>query len=199
MRTSFTRGLKPFLVLVALAAPASAASFEVDAAHTTVGFSVRHLFTSVQGRFNEFQGKIEFDPANPATAKVEGTIRTTSINTSNEKRDTHLRSADFFDVEKFPEIKFVSTGVKNVDAAAKTGKLEGLLTIRDQARPVVLDVAFLGEGKDPWGNAKAGFTATTTINRKDFGLAWNETLETGGVLVGDEVTITINVEGNLVE
>ena len=186
-------------LLMALATPASAASFEVDAAHTTVGFSVRHLFTSVQGRFDEFDGKIEFDPANPATAKVDGTIRTKSINTNNEKRDNHLRSGDFFDAEKFPEMKFHSTGVKDIDPANKTGKIEGILTIRDHARPVVLDVAFLGQGQDPWGNEKAGFTATTLINRKDFGLAWNETLETGGVLVGDEVTITIHAEGNVVE
>jgi polyisoprenoid-binding protein YceI len=196
MRNSTAGRLFAMALLLGAASPAAAETFAIDAAHTTVGFSVRHLFTSVQGRFDEFAGRIEFDPASPAGAKVSGTIQAKSINTNNEKRDTHLRAPDFFDVEKFPTIEFQSTKVESVDPAKNTGKLHGTLTIRGNARPVVLDVAFLGRGKDPWGNDKAGFTATTTIHRKDFGLTWNETLETGGVLVGDEVTITINAEGS---
>src|SRR5262249_25017864 len=107
------------------------------------------------------------------------------------------RSKDFFDVDKFPKITFVSTGVSDVDAAKKSGKLHGKLNIHGVEKDVGLDVAYLGEGSDPWGNKKAGFSATTTINRKDFGLNWNETLETGGVLVGDDVQIEISAEGEV--
>jgi len=199
MRTTLRHPLGLVALGLLCAQPAAADRFEVDTAHTTVGFSVRHLFTSVQGRFDTFDGKIEYDPKNPAAAKVEGSIDATSINTNLTKRDTHLRSADFFDVEKHPKITFKSTKVEVTDAKAQTGKLHGMLAIRGTERPIVLDVAFLGAGKDPWGNAKAGFSAKTTINRKDFGLSWNETLETGGVLVGDEVTIQIDTEGTLLE
>jgi polyisoprenoid-binding protein YceI len=128
---------------------------------------------------------------------VTGSIDVASIDTNSDKRDEHLRGADFFDVERYPKITFESTGVKDVDAAAKTGKLEGKLTIHGVTKDVVLDVAFTGAGQDPWGNKKAGFTAETKINRKDFGLNWNQTLETGGVLVGDEIAIRIDVEANV--
>lgn len=198
MRPTLRHALSLAALCLATAQPALADRFMVDAGHTTVGFSVRHLFTSVQGRFDKFEGSIDFDPANPAGAKVEGSIDAASINTNLEKRDNHLRSPDFFDVAKFPKITFKSTKVEVTDAKAQTGKLHGLLSIRGNERPIVLDVAFLGAGKDPWGNAKAGFSAKTTINRKDFGLMWNETLETGGVLVGDEVTLQIDAEGTLV-
>jgi len=117
-----------------------------------------------------------------------------SINTNVEERDKDLRSARFFDVGQYPRIDFSSTAVRDVDGQRKTGKLEGLLTIRGTTRPVILDVAFLGEGKDPWGNRRAGFSAETTINRREFGLTWNEALETGGLLVGDEVRIEVHVE-----
>lgn len=179
---------------VALAEP-----LVIDKSHTSVGFTVRHLFTRVAGRFDTFEGKIAFDPQNPGSAKVEGAIDAASINTNNEKRDTHLRSEDFFAVEKYPKILFKSTKVSDVDATRQTGKLHGVLKIRGVERPVVLDVAFLGTGKDPWGNSKAGFTASGTINRKDFGLNWNEALETGGFLVGDDVEIEINAEANVPE
>jgi polyisoprenoid-binding protein YceI len=177
----------------------AAKTFQIDAQHTGVTFRVRHLFTKVNGRFDKFAGKIDFDPAKPQEAKVEGSIDVASINTNVDKRDAHLRSKDFFDVEKYPTITFVSTKVSDVDPAKKTGKLHGKLTIHGVTKPVVLDVAFLGEAADPWGNKKGGFSATTTINRKDFGLNWNETLETGGVLVGEEVEIEISAEGNVAE
>lgn len=177
------------------AATSSATTYKVDPAHTTVGFKIRHLFTNVTGRFDEFEGTIEFDTAKPEATAVEGTIQAASINTSNEKRDAHLRGSDFFEVEKYPTITFKSTGVGDVDAQKKSGKLNGVLTIRGIEKPVVLDVAFLGSAKDPWGNTRAGFTATTTINRKDFGVNWNETLDSGGLLIGDEVMVEINVEG----
>ncbi len=179
---------------VVLTASAEATTYQVDPDHTSVTFHVRHLFTQVQGRFDRFGGSIQYDPQNPDKTKVEGWIDVGSINTNVAERDKDLRSKRFFDVEKYPRIQFVSTGVRDVDVEKRTGKLVGLLTIRGTARPVILDVAFLGEGKDPWGNQRAGFSAQTTINRKDFGLTWNETLETGGLLVGEEVRIEIQAE-----
>ena len=178
----------------AAAAPAGAASYNVDASHTSVSFKIRHLFTEVEGRFTDFSGTIEFDAADPSKTRVTGEIKTASINTNNEKRDKHLRTDEFFHVEKYPTIAFVSTKVSDVDVRKKTGKLHGKLTMHGVEKPVVLDVVYLGAGADPWGNQKAGFKATATIDRKDFGLNWNEALETGGFLVGDEVEIQINVE-----
>ncbi len=180
-------------------AVAGATSYKVDPAHTTVGFKIRHLFTNVTGRFDTFEGKIDFDLAKPEATAVEGTIQATSINTSNEKRDAHLRGADFFAVEKFPTITFKSTAVSDVDAQKKTAKLHGVLNLHGVEKTIVLDVAFLGAAKDPWGNNRAGFLATTTINRKDFGVNWNETLDSGGLLIGEDVAVEINVEGLVAE
>ncbi|MBC8292758.1 MAG: YceI family protein [Proteobacteria bacterium] len=185
------------LLVAAPAQPARAATWTPEKSHTNIGFSVRHLFTSVQGKFTEFNGSIEFDPADPLATVVKGSIVAASIDTGNEKRDKHLRSSDFFNVEKYPSLDFKSTGVTGVEGNRAT--LEGKLTIHGVTRPVQLDVTFLGEGKDPWGNRLAGFKATVTIDRKDFGLTWNETLETGGLLVGDEVEIRLDVEGALSE
>lgn len=193
--------ISTIMVCLALLVGAPVAShgdtYVVDKDHTSVTFQIRHLFTKVNGRFDSFEGKVNFDPAKPEQTKVEGTIDVASINTNVEKRDNHLRSDAFFDVKKYPKITFVSTKVTDVDPKALTGKLHGNLTIHGVEKPVVLDVQFLGKGKDPWGNEKAGFSAKTTINRKDFGLNWNETVETGGLLVGDDVEIEISAEGNL--
>ena len=172
-----------------------ATTYKVDPAHTSVEFRVRHLFTTVTGRFESFDGKIIFDEKAPAQTRVEGSIDAATINTNVKKRDDHLRSADFFDVAKFPKITFASSGVTNLDASGKTGKMQGTLTLHGVSRPVVLDASFLGKGKDPGGHERAGFHGTTTINRKDFGLTWNKALESGGLLVGDDVTIEIDVEG----
>lgn len=180
---------------IALPVASSAARYRIDPAHTSVVFRVRHLFTSVAGRFTKFDGTIDFDPKHPEKTRVEGWIDAASIDTNNEKRDKHLRSEDFFHVSKYPKITFSSTGVRDIDRKRLTGKLEGQLTIRGATRPVVLDVSFLGEGTDPWGNRRAGFHAETTIDRTEFGLKWNEVLETGGFLVGDEVRIEIDAEG----
>jgi len=174
-----------------------ATTYTVDSDHTSVSFQVRHLFTQVKGRFDKFQGQIVFDPAHPDQAKVQGVIDVASVNTNVEARDKDLRSPRFFDAAKYPKITFTSTGASDIDARKKSGKLHGKLLIHGVEKPVVLDVSFLGEGKDPWGNVRAGFSAHTTINRKDFGLGWNETLETGGVLVGDEIQIEIEAEGLL--
>lgn len=181
------------------AAPAGAKTFTVDPDHTGVTFQVRHLFTYVDGRFRTFQGTIEYDPSAPDRTKVRGTIDVTSIDTNVAKRDEHLRSADFFDAGRFPKIEFVSTGVSDVDRATNSGTLTGNLTMHGVTKPVALRAQFLGEATDPWGNKKAGFHAETTINRKDWGLNWNKTVETGGVLVGDEVKIRIDAEGGLEE
>jgi polyisoprenoid-binding protein YceI len=136
-----------------------------------------------------------FDPAHPEQTKVQGAIYVASVNTNVAERDKDLRSPRFFDVERYPKLTFTSTGVSGVDASKKLGKLFGTLRMHGVEKPVVLEVTYLGEGKDPWGNVRAGFAARTTINRKDFGLTWNETLETGGVLVGDEIQIDIEAEG----
>ena len=195
------RGGTAFLlgaISLGFAAMAQATTWKVDAAHTTVGFTVSHLFTSVHGRFDRFDGTIDFDPENPQATVVRGTVEAASINTNHQKRDTHLRSGDFFDVEKHPTLRFESTGGVR-DMNGKRGKLAGNLTIRGVTRPVVLDVTYLGQGSDPWGNVRAGFRATLAINRKDFGLNWNEILETGGVLVGEEVEIRIDAEGMIAE
>jgi polyisoprenoid-binding protein YceI len=181
------------ILMLGLTTTAQATTWKVDPAHTNAGFTVSHLFTSVQGRFDRFSGSIEFDPDQPEQTAVRGSIDASSINTNNEKRDKHLRSSDFFDVEKYPTLDFESTGIR--DIAGKRAKLEGKLTIHGVTRSVVLDVTFKGQGKDPWGNVRAGFAATLNINRKDYGLNWNQALETGGFLVGDEVEIRIDAEG----
>jgi polyisoprenoid-binding protein YceI len=185
--------------LVAVAGNASATEYKIDPEHTTVAFRVRHLFTSVEGRFDKFEGKISFDAADPAKAVVEGVIDATTVNTNVAERDKHLRSADFFDVANHPKITFKTKKIVDVGADKTSGKMAGMLGVRGVEREVVLDVAFLGQGKDPYGNLKAGFTATTRINRKDFGLKWNDTLETGGVLVGDDVEIRIDAAAYVVE
>jgi polyisoprenoid-binding protein YceI len=185
-----------FALVFESAAAAHAANWKVDQPHTTVGFSVSHIFTNVQGRFDRFDGTIVFDPEKPESAVVRATVEAASINTNNAKRDKHLRSGDFFDVGKHPKISFESTG-GIMEMTGNRGKLAGNLTIHGVTKPVVFDVVFRGQGKDPWGNVRAGFSASLDINRKDYGLNWNEVLETGGLLVGEEVEIRIDVEGIL--
>jgi polyisoprenoid-binding protein YceI len=180
----------------ALSAFAANAVYDIDVAHSSAQFQVRHMMvTNVRGEFAKMSGTVEYDPANPSAAKVEATIDATTINTRDQKRDAHLRSADFFDVEKFPAIKFVSKQV----APNGTGKLKvtGDLTMHGVTREVVLDVEGpTSEVKDARGNIKMGAAATTKVNRKDFGVTWNRALDGGGVVVGDEVTINLDVELN---
>ena len=170
-----------------------ATAYAIDPDHSAVSFKIRHLFSNVQGSFNTFEGRFDYVPDHPEQWKAEATIQAASIDTRVEKRDNHLRSADFFDVEKNPTIAFKSTEV--TDTTPTTGKLHGILTMHGVEQPVVLDLDIHGEGKDPWGNLRSGFTATTRINRKDFGIVWNKALETGQLLVGDEVDITLEIEG----
>ena len=168
----------------------------IDQAHSEIQFSSKHLMIStVRGRFNVFTGTIDADENDPTAAKVEVQVDASSLVTGEERRDTHLRSPDFLDVEQYPYITFKSTHVERVDETH--GKLYGDLTIRDVTRPVVLDVEYTGQAMTPWGTLSAGFNAQTRINRHDWGLNWNMALETGGWLVGD--TITINIELELVK
>lgn len=175
--------------------PVWAATYIVDQEHTTVGFKIRHLFSNVRGTFDEFKGSFEYEPWQPKSWKAEMVVQAASVNTHVEKRDTHLRSKEFFEVGKYPTLTFTSTEVTDVTPTSAT--LHGLLTIHGVQKPVVFDLAIHGVGKDPWGNTRAGFTATTTINRKDVGLTWNQVVEAGQVLVGEEVEITLDVEGLL--
>ncbi len=185
------------MVYMGFISAASAATYKIDSDHTTIEFQIRHLFSNVKGTFTQFEGSFQFEPEKPDTWKTDATIQAASIDTHVKERDTHLRSKDFFDVEKFPTITFKSTGFK--DVTATNAKMEGLLNIHGVEKPVVLDVEIHGVGKDPWNNVSAGFTATTKINRKDFGLTWNQALETGQFLVGEEVLITLEVAGLLQE
>lgn len=172
---------------------ASAAEYTVDKSHSRIGFQVRHLFSKVSGEFKDFEGDFNFDPEKLDSAKANVTIQASSINTNEGKRDEHLRSPDFLDTGKFPTVSFVSKKLK-ADGNQKY-KLEGDFTLHGVTKPVTFDVEFLGKDKDPWGNQRAGFTASAIINRKDFGVQWNKVLESGRVLVGDEINVTVEVEG----
>lgn len=171
-----------------------AAEYQIDPQHSQVIFKIKHLgISTVTGRFEKLSGAFEFDAKSPKAAKAQTVIEATSINTDVPKRDEHLRGADFFNVEKFPKITFVSKGITPVKNGAFT--VNGDLTMHGVTRPVVLNAELGGIIKDPWGNERAAFTATTTVNRKDFGLTWNKAMETGGLLVGEEVKIFLEVEG----
>jgi polyisoprenoid-binding protein YceI len=176
------------------ASPALAATetWVVDKNHSEVSFQIRHMMAKVRGSFNDFSGSIVADPAKPEAAQVEFTVKAASIDTNNENRDKHLRSADFFDVEKYPEITFKSARI--VPNGKDKYEVTGSLTLHGVTKEVTLPVSFLGFMKDPGGNDKAGFEATATLNRKDFGIVWNKNLDAGGFLLGDEVWVTINLE-----
>lgn len=168
-------------------------TWQIDPVHSEVGFSVRHLMIStVKGRFTDVQGTLEYNEADPTQSSVEVTIATASVDTRADQRDNHLRSADFFDSEHFPNITFRSTRVERT--SSDTGRLTGELTIRGVTHPVTLNVKREGRGKDPWGGERLGYSATTIVDREKFGLTWNQALETGGVVVGDEVKVAIEVE-----
>lgn len=168
-------------------------TWKIDPAHSEINFSVRHMMISnVRGRFEKFDGTVEFDAENPENSSVEVEIDAASINTREEKRDNHLRSPDFLDVEQYPYMTFKSKLIEQT--GEDSGRIIGDLTVRDQTHEVVLDVDYAGMAKSPWGTTSAGFSATTKINRKQWGLNWNQALETGGVLVGDELKINIELE-----
>ncbi|RZI88695.1 MAG: YceI family protein [Microbacterium sp.] len=171
-----------------------AGTWVLDPSHSEVSFSVRHMMISkVRGTFGVKSATI-VAPENPLDARVEASVDVASIDTKDEGRDNHLRSADFFDVENHPTMDFVSTGARYEGGDFL---VDGDLTIRGITKPATFELEFGGFGTDPWGNYKAGATAKTVINREDFGLTWNAALETGGVLVGKDVTITLDLQGSL--
>lgn len=184
--------LAAVLVLAALtlSTAAHATSWLIDVNHSAVGFSIRHLFAKVPGNFDKFSGSIEFDPANPTAASVKVDIDPASIDTKTQKRDDHLRSSDFFDVAKFPTMSFVSTKVTKGEGNKLA--VEGNLTMHGITKPVTLDVNFLGSGP-AFGGQRAGFEATAKINRKDWGINWNKTLD-NGTMLGDDVDLNIGIE-----
>ncbi|HZW04068.1 MAG TPA: YceI family protein [Anaerolineaceae bacterium] len=165
----------------------------IDPAHSRIEFLVRHMMISkVRGVFDQFSGTVALDEENPENTSVEVQIEAASINTRDERRDAHLRSADFFDAENYPYLTFRSKDVKRLGETA--ARMTGDLTIRGITHAVVMDVEFNGLARSPWGTESAGFTAHTKINRKDWDLTWNQALETGGVLVGDDIEINIELE-----
>lgn len=167
-------------------------AWAVDNSHSIVSFKIRHMMISkVRGEFTSWNAELGFDPDDLTKASVNVEIDVASINTLNADRDKHLCSPDFFDAETYPKITFKTT---DVTSKGDKVKVTGDLTIRDQTRPVTLDLTREGSGKDPWGNIRVGFSGGTTINRKDFGLTWSQALETGGVLVGDKVEIELEVQ-----
>ena len=177
---------------LSLWAQSTAGTYQVDPVHSSVEFKVRHMVSKVSGRFTDFSGTVVGDPAKPAAASVTFTIKAGSIDTKIPDRDKHLKSQDFFDVEKFPEITFKSTKI-----TAKGGdkyEVAGTFTMHGVTKDVVLPVAFGGVAKDPWGKERAGFSLQLTLNRKDYGISWNKILDQGGTLVGDDVEISVDLE-----
>ena len=165
----------------------------VDASHSQATFSVRHMMIStVKGQFKVLSGKLNIDEQNPANSWIEAQVETASIDTRDEKRDAHLRSGDFFDAEKYPVITFKSSRVEHVGGSEY--KVTGDLTMHGVTKPVAFIAEYFGQGKDPWGNNKAGLSAKAKINRKEWGLGWNAALETGGVMVSEDVNIEIDLE-----
>jgi polyisoprenoid-binding protein YceI len=169
-------------------AQAAPATWTIDPNHSNVSFTIRHFFSKVTGSFQKFSGKIVYDPANVAASSAQAEIDAASIYTANEKRDGHLRSADFFDVEKFPKLTFQST---KVTSQGDKLIIEGNLTMHGITKPVTLEGALLGAGAD-----KAGFEASGKLDRKEFGIVWNRVVDQGGAMLGDDVTISIAVEAN---
>ena len=168
-------------------------SWQIDPAHSQITLSVRHMMISnVRGRFENFSGVVNFDEADPARTSMDLQIEAASINTKEPNRDAHLKSPDFLNAEKYPYLYYKSKRVELHDS--HHARLIGDLTIRAITKEVVLDVDYSGQAKSPWGTVSAGFSATGKINRKDWDLTWNQVLETGGVLVGDEITVNVEVE-----
>lgn len=183
------------MAAVAPLSPASterAQTYVIDKTHSDVSFQVRHLVTKVRGRFADFDAEIRAVPEAPEESSVRFTIRSASVDTDLPDRDQHLRSAEFFDADKHPEITFVSSRIRS--AGDDRYDVTGLLTLRGVAREMTLPVSFLGFVSDPWGNEKAGFETEVVLNRKDFGMVWNAALDNGGVVLGDKVTVSIALE-----
>ncbi len=181
------------LVAMAMAWSAHAATYSIDASHTTIGFSVKHMVVaSVKGHFSEFSGTINYDAAAPETTTASATIKVSSIDTKNADRDAHLLNTDFFDAAQFPEITFETT---SVEGTAPAMTLVGNLTMKGVTKEIRLPVELNGPITDPWGNERIGISGVAEINRQDFGITWSNTLDNGGLVVGDVVKLLIEVEG----
>jgi len=167
-------------------------AYAIDKMHSEVTFQVRHLLTKVRGRFTEFAGTVVFDQEHPERSSASLTIDASSVDTGTPDRDTHLRSDDFFAAGTHPTLTFTSSRI--VKTGDDTYDVVGTLTIRGVVKEITLPVTYLGTAKDPWGNVRAGFETSITLNRKDFGLTWNAALETGGFLVGDDVRIDLSIQ-----
>ena len=181
------------LAVLISAAAFAADTFVIDKNHSEAIFQVRHMVSRVSGRFDDFAGTINVDRANPSVSSVEFTIKAPSIDTGVADRDKHLRSADFFDAEKYPEITFKSTAIKP-SGRKDVYDVTGTFTMRGVTKTITLPVEFLGFIKDPRGNERAGFSTHTTLNRKDYGINWNRALDNGGALLSDDVDVTVNIE-----
>jgi polyisoprenoid-binding protein YceI len=175
------------------AVPATALErFVIDPDHSEVGFSVRHLLSRTRGRFARFSGEVKLDREMPSNSSVTFEVDAASIDTRQPDRDAHLRSGDFFDVEQHPSVRFTSSTV--TPAGEGRFRVEGTLELRGRTKPIVLDVAWLGVARDPWGNERAGFSTEAVVDRKEFGMVWNAALDNGGFILGDEVSLTIDLE-----
>ncbi len=171
----------------------AADAFNIDKTHSAAEFKIRHMMSNVGGKFTDFAGVVNVDKANPANSSVEFTIQAASVDTASADRDKDLRSANFFDVEKFPTITFKSTKIAP-SSTKDTYDVTGDLTLHGVTKRVTLPVQSFGFAKDPWGNERAGFEIVTTLNRKDYGIVWNKALDQGGYLLGDDVKVDINLE-----
>jgi polyisoprenoid-binding protein YceI len=168
-------------------------TYKIDKAHSEATFQVRYLLTKVRGRFSDLDGTIQFDEANPEKSSIDFTIQATSIDTNEPDRDKHLRSEDFFAVDKFSSIAFKSKRI--IKRGADTYDVVGDFTMHGVTKEITLPVTYLGTGKDPWGKEKIGFESESALNRKDFGLQWNAPLEAGGFLIGDDVKVSVAIQG----
>ena len=167
-------------------------TWKLDPTHSTVEFSAKHMmFTTVKGRFGDVEGSVTVNGTTPDSASVHATMKAASIDTRTEQRDQHLRSADFLDAETFPDVTFTST---KIEGAKEKFRITGDLTIRGKTLPITLDAAYEGTGKDPWGNERMGFSASGKIDRREYGLVWNQALEAGGVLVSNDIKIQIDAQ-----
>ena len=181
-------------LLIGTTSAALAADFAIDPAHSSVNFQIKHLAISkVNGSFGTFAGTFSFTEGDPASWQAAATIEVASIDTGNKDRDDHLRSPEFFDAAQFPTMTFKSTGVTM--SSATEGKLQGELTMHGVTKPVELDLEYSGSADDPWGNHRAGFSLSGKINRKDWGVTYNKVLETGGLMLGEDVKISLEIEG----
>ena len=172
--------------------PATLATFTIDPDHSEVGFSVRHLLSRTRGRFSRFEGRVELDREHPEASHVTFQVEAASIDTRQPERDAHLRSGDFFDVERHPLVRFTSTRILPLGGVRY--QVEGILELRGIRKALVLEASFLGVARDPWGGERAGFSTEVTLNRKEFGMVWNAALDNGGFILGDDVTLTIDLE-----